>query len=126
MNRLRLCGLAIALGAAACGDATAPDPGRVVIEPPARYQQYWHEVESCSGIQGSFTQVRWFLVHEFAAGEGILGQWNGRREITIRSDVWLEREVVAHEILHDLLAGDRDHVRPEWDACGLDTGLPEG
>ncbi|MBT8335217.1 MAG: hypothetical protein KJO11_01345 [Gemmatimonadetes bacterium] len=109
-----------------CSDATGPDLGRVPIEPPALYRSYWTAVEACSGLTGVFEEIRWFVVHEFGDGSGILGQWNERREITVRSDVWLDGDVVRHEILHDLLRGDRDHDRREWVFCGLDRGVPEG
>lgn len=113
--------------AGACDDATGPDnPGRVEIEPPSLFRTLWTEVETCSGLTAPFVRVRWFAVYAFRAGPGVLGQWNERREITLRSDVWLDREVIRHEILHDLLSGDRDHRRPEWGACGIDTGVPEG
>ena len=122
-------GLLIVLTAAAaagCSDAAGPDLGRVPIEPPALYRTYWSTVEACSSLTGTFEAVRWFVVHEFGDGAGILGQWNERREVTVRSDVWLDSEVVRHEILHDLLGGDRNHVRREWALCGLDRSVPEG
>lgn len=110
----------------ACGDEIAPDLGRVEIEPPSIYRSLWDGVEDCSGLVGDFGRVRWFVVYEFGAGATIFGQWNERREITLRSDVWLDDAVVRHEILHDLLGGDGEHVRDEWDTCDIDTGLPEG
>ena len=36
------------------------------------------------------------------------------------------RIALRHEMLHDLLRGDRDHERPEWALCGLERGVPEG
>jgi hypothetical protein len=118
--------LLTALAFSGCSDAAGPDLGRVPIEPPTLYRTWWSTVEECSSLEGSFEQVRWFAVHEFGDGPGILGQWNARREITVRSDVWLDAPVVRHEILHDLLRGDRNHERPEWALCGLERGVPEG
>lgn len=111
---------------ASCSDATAVTQGRVEIEPPAAYRTWWSEVEECSGLGGDFAGVRWFATFAFVDGEGILGQWNEHREITVRSDVWLDREVIRHEVLHDLLRGDRRHRRSEWTTCGIETGLDTG
>ena len=105
--------------AAGCDDAASPEPGRVAITPPALYDTWWAEVEACSGTRGSMSGLSWFVTYRFRDGADILGQWNGRREITLRSDVWLERLVVSHEILHDLLRGDAAHSDPSWEACGL-------
>lgn len=110
----------------ACDAGVAPDVGRVQIDPPSLYRTLWDGVESCSGLIGPFARVRWFIVYEFGSSSTIFGQWNQRREITLRSDVWLDSDVIRHEILHDLLNGDGGHTRDEWDACDIDPGVPEG
>lgn len=120
----RMSALALALVAAgACSDTVAVDRGRVEIDPPTVYRTWWESVEECSAIGGDFDGVRWFAVYGFGDGAGILGQWNELREITVRSDVWLDPEVVRHEVLHDLLRGDRLHQRAEWATCGIETGI---
>lgn len=113
-------------GTFGCGDDIAPDVGRIEIEPPAFYETLWDGVQSCSGIAAPYSRVRWFVVYEFGAGATIFGQWNARREISLRSDVWLDSQVIRHEILHDLLSGDANHTRDEWDQCDIDVGVPEG
>ena len=110
----------------ACGDTVAPGVGRVEIEPPALFRSLYEGVEACSGLVGNFDRVRWFVVWEFGASASLFGQWNQRREISLRSDVWLDSDVVRHEVLHDLLTGDGGHTRDEWDACDIDPGVPEG
>ncbi len=115
-----------ALSIAGCGDDVAPDRGRVEIEPPALYESLWQGVEQCSGITAPFDRVRWFVVWEFGASPTIFGQWNARREISLRSDVWLDSQVIRHEILHDLLGGDGAHTNGAWDECDIDVGIPEG
>ena len=108
----------------ACSDEVGPDVGRVEIEPPSLYQTLWDGVEDCSGLVGDFDRVRWFVVYEFGSSSSLFGQWNERREISLRSDVWLDSDVVRHEILHDLLSGDGAHARDEWDTCDIDPGVP--
>lgn len=93
------------------------------ITPPAAYGTWWREVEACSQHSGSAAGVRWFVAWTLPGGTSILGQWNSRREITVRSDLWLDRDVVAHEILHDLLRGDPEHRDPAWAACDLPVGV---
>jgi hypothetical protein len=66
------------------------------------------------------------VAYEFPQAPTVLGQWNSRREITLRSDVWLDRDVVAHEILHDLLRGDLNHTNPVWQTCDIPVGVDGG
>lgn len=108
-----------------CAEPVAPDLGRVEIEPPTFFRTLYEGVESCAGAPGDFDRVRWFVVYEFGASPTIFGQWNQRREISLRSDVWLDSDVVRHEILHDLLNGDGAHARDEWEACEIAPGVPE-
>lgn len=122
--RVVVAALLVLVPAAACRDSpTAPEQRRLAIDPPPPYLDHWARVESCSGLTGDFQRVRWFLVGSFPDGEGILGQWNSRHEITLRVDVWLAGDVVQHEILHDLLNGDMRHEDEAWDVCELPRGV---
>jgi hypothetical protein len=95
---------------------------RWAIQPPAAYQQFWGEVELCSGLEGSFERVDWFLTEYFPDGSDILGQWNSRHEITIRYAWRFQPYVVKHEILHELLGGDSLHQEEAWTLCSLPVG----
>jgi hypothetical protein len=103
----------------ACGDPTGVPGGAIRIEPPGVYRDYWQHVEECSGLVAPFEAVRWYVVFEVKAGSDIIGQRTGDHEIILRSDLWLEEDVVSHEILHELIGGDGGHRRPEWRVCGL-------
>jgi hypothetical protein len=92
-------------------------------EPPPLYRSLWAEVEACSGLTAPFEAVDWYLTPSFPEDRGILGQWNDRGEIVLRWDTRFSRVVVKHEILHELLGGDRAHRSPAWRACDLPTGM---
>jgi hypothetical protein len=118
--------LLLLLGVWACEDGTSPEVERLAIDPPRLYEVWWSEMEACSGLRGERSGVSWFVAFQFPQGVSILGQWNSRREITLRSDVWLERYVVAHEILHDLLGGDLRHEDDAWTRCEIPVGIDTG
>jgi len=109
-----------------CGDAVAPSVGRIEIDPPPLYRTFWQSVELCSGRVGRFEAVRWFVAYELERGSGIVAQRRSQHEITVRSDLWLETNVVRHEVLHELLDGDPSHENPSWEACDVEVGLPLG
>ena len=110
-----------ALGA--CSEPTSPEiPGRYEILPPASYAEWWTRVEACSGKRGAISRVRWYTVSSFPDRPDLLGQWNSNHEITLRDDVRDLEPVVSHEILHELLDGDRDHLELAWTTCGLPRG----
>lgn len=107
---------------AACDDTVGVEDIRVPLEPKGIYPMVWGEMMACSDRTRLFTGVRWFQAPYFPGHPDLLGQWNSRREITLRSDVLFDQEVVAHEILHDLLRGDALHEDPAWDACDVLKG----
>lgn len=107
---------------AACEDPIGVDDIRVPIEPKAIYRLAWQDMVQCSERTRPFDGIRWFQTSYFPGQPTVVGQWNSRREITIRADAVFDREVVAHEILHDLLKGDPLHEDPAWEACGVQKG----
>lgn len=114
--------LLLALTSAACSDLTGVEELRSEFTPPTTYRALWTALEACSGREADFERVRWYWIRSFPAEAPILGQWNGRHEITLSSLVLGNRAVVAHEMLHDLLGGDRRHRDPAWDACEVPRG----
>lgn len=123
-SAVRLLGLILAPVGASCSDALPVDDFRMPVEePPPLYRSLWADVEACSGLTAPFEAVDWYLTPAFPEDGAILGQWNDRGEIILRWDTRFSRVVVKHEILHELLEGDREHRSPAWRACDLPTGM---
>lgn len=112
----------LAATAGACSDLTGVEELRVGFSPPAAYETLWRSLEACSGREADFDRIRWYWIRSFPDDQPILGQWHERHEITLSAAVLRNRAVVAHEMLHDLLEGDRAHRDPAWDACDLPRG----
>jgi hypothetical protein len=97
-------GLLCTAGLGGC-DRFAPEDA-VVLVPPAEFQTWWARTEQCSGREGRFARVRWFVVpgDSFACPSGrCVGRWEDDHTIYIAAG-WLHDEmVVRHEMLHDLL-----------------------
>jgi hypothetical protein len=110
------------LSFAACESPTGLPPGAQRFQPPAVYRQWWTLTESCSGLQGSFDAVRWYLVPNTNTlplddGEMVNALWdpNGNRIIIAgglddpyAGDVArhpYSGDLVRHEMLHALLHG---------------------
>ncbi len=114
---------------AACEMMAPPSPLPATAEAmaaPAQYRTWWAETETCSGIQGNFDQIKWYVVPDSltfttSSGEKV-GLWTessaGVRIII--AGAYTEHElVVRHEMLHALL--DREGHPPEYfqSRCGL-------
>ncbi len=122
-RRVRGFGLLGAVLLAACSEPTSPEvPGRVEFAPPDVYADWWEQIERCAGEEGDYDRVRWFRVDRFQDRPTLLGQWNSNHEITIRADLLDAFPIVAHEMLHDLLDGDRRHMDLAWLNCALPIG----
>jgi hypothetical protein len=106
---------------AACEDPLLFIQERIPFEPPRPvFTLYWGSVVDCSGLEaGDYDRVSWFEIEAFPTGEDIRARWNTPHDITLRTDSRFDELVVKHEILHDLLNGDRDHAHAAWQACGL-------
>lgn len=107
---------------AACGDLgfMAAVTGRRSFDPPPIYREWWSATEVCSGLRAPFQRVVWYLA-DGVSGDGLVarGRWSSPHEIIIVAGYENDQTVVRHEMLHDLLTGDRPHAREEWDSCGL-------
>ncbi len=116
--------LAIILAAAVgCADPFSPPPGAMRLEPPAAFRVAWRQIESCSGLSGSFDRVRWFVVPQPAwrCGDGYCaGQWHAPHDIFLSQTAVADSSggyhTVKHEILHDLVGGRGSHP-PLFDTC---------
>ena len=94
--------------------------GRTPFDPPSHYASWYEATKVCSGRWGSFERVRWWLASGIT-GDGALAlaRWSEPHEIVIVRGHEEDEKVVRHEMLHDLLAGDRGHASAAWDACDL-------
>ena len=97
-----------------------------LMAPPAAYRDWWARTEACSGQEGDFDQVRWYVVpgvSEFETSAGPkVGLWSHSSEgmRIVVADGYAENElVIRHEMLHALL--DRGGHPEEYftDRCGL-------
>jgi hypothetical protein len=84
--------------------------------PLAAYRKWFDETQACSGLQGSFDRIKWYVVDgtEFDCPSGkCVGHWNDDHSIFI-SSAWVSNElVVRHEMLHDLI-GQPGHPDPPF------------
>ncbi len=93
------------------------------LDPPAVYRVWWEITESCSGLQGRFEDVEWFVVPGSRSfvfrGRTVGGAWfRSRNAIVVVPDGVLEGAFIRHEMLHALLQGC-GHTRREFlNLCG--------
>ncbi len=113
--------------ALSCVDSFSPPVGTHPFDPPIGYRAAWQQVEDCSGLQGDFARVRWFLVPQpyfRCSQEGTgncFGLWQRPHDIYLSEPAASDSAsyfTVRHEILHDLLQGGLDHP-PVFSTCGL-------
>jgi hypothetical protein len=115
---VRLCPLVLLL---ACLDSFAP-AGAAPFTPPAAYRAWWSVIAVCAGISGDFDRVEWYQVPDAtypcpAYAGRCAGWWRPPHDIYL-AEVWLaDRQLVEHEMLHDLL--QRGDHPPVFEACGV-------
>lgn len=114
--------LLVAAIAASCieGSWTAEIVGRRPLEPLDIYREWWTATEDCSGITASFDRIDWYLATSIT-GDGAIARarWSEPHDIIVVAGYEDDPAVVRHEMLHDLLNGDRLHGDRLWDVCGL-------
>src|ERR1044071_3564806 len=91
------------------GDSLLP-AGAVEIAPPAVYREWSQRTQTCSGLTGDFSAVKWYVVpgvEAFATTDGPkVGLWtsSGRSDRIIIAGAYEGDEmVVSHELLHHLI-----------------------
>jgi hypothetical protein len=86
------------------------------LDPPAQYRAWWDSTEACSGLQGNFDRVHWFVVpgEDFECPTGrCSGRWEEPHTVYL-AEGWMAHEmVVRHEMLHDLI-GHPGHPDPPF------------
>jgi hypothetical protein len=102
-----------------CKPFAPPDAER--FNPPEQYRLWWEKTEECSGLQGRFGRVTWWMVpgNTFPTTKGpAVGEWIEPHDIYI-AEAQLDNEfVVRHEELHDLI-GAPGHWQVFWHQCHL-------
>ena len=106
---------------AGCLDSFAP-AGAVEFTPPTVYEPWWSAIEACAGLWAGFDRVEWYEVpgvdYPCPAYEGRCdGWWQPRHTIYLAHRWRNDRQLVEHEMLHDLL--QRGDHPPVFQACGV-------
>ena len=117
----RLIALALLLqGCSALAPSESALPaGAVATIAPVVYQEWARRTEACSGIQGDFSTVKWYVVpgvETFSTKDGTkVGLWisnSSGDKIIIAGNYQNHEMVVSHEFLHHLL--HREGHPPEY------------
>lgn len=97
--------------------------------PPTIYVAWWAQIRECSGLTGSFGDLRFFTVAspvtlrgtQFPCGEGMMcnGVWDAPHDITLAPAYVESERLVKHEMLHDLIGRPGhpavfDECRVQW------------
>lgn len=106
---------------AGCLYSFAPG-GAVPFTPPAVYQTWWSAIEACAGLWGNFDRLEWYEVagtdYPCPSYEGRCdGWWQPPHAIYLAHRWRDDRQLVEHEMLHDLL--QRGDHPPVFQACGV-------
>jgi hypothetical protein len=106
------------LSAWACTSITDPplDPRAVPLQPLPVYARWWSMVESCSGLQGSLSDVNWYQVPNSQTvdltGDEVGGYWTlHSKSIVLAGELTEVGVIVRHEMLHALLRNVKGHPR---------------
>jgi len=122
---VRYLSIAVVVGAAACQSIIEPEaplpPDAVSTSPLASYATWYAQTETCTGVKGAFTRVRWYSVpgerwwdprwQQYA-----IGTWRSPHDIYIASTHVRSEFVVKHEIVRDLLQGGTSDD-PRFERC---------
>lgn len=94
--------------------------GKRPFDPPPIYVDWWAATEACSGREGDFEAIDWFLAIGIDA-DGVVARarWSPPHEIILVEGHEDDEKTVRHEMLHDLLSGDGNHESEAWVACDL-------
>ncbi len=90
-------------------DVTGLPRGARRFTPSAQYRAWWALTEACSGVQGDFNTVKWYILSSsdtFAIeGETVNGAWYGGHDnwIVLGDEEAFDGSLVRHEMLHALL-----------------------
>lgn len=94
------------------------------VQPVAKYTDWFHEVEECTGKVGGMWRIHWYVMPDthFSCGPTIwaIGCYiktrGGDHEIFIASDRLDDSEVIKHELIHFLIQKP-GHPEPPFEMC---------
>ena len=104
--------LSMLLALASCVPFTPP-PGAIRIDPPPRFQRLYEEMEACTGREGDFDRVTWWLIPGYVfRREAWLFEalWSPGHNIILTAwNAYENDALIRHEIAHDLGYTVEDH-----------------
>jgi hypothetical protein len=120
MRRKTALVIGLAALSAGCEGYTLSVANKEPFQPLPIYAEWWAATESCSGLTGDLSRIEWFTALSIQADAVIArGVWTPPHQVILVRGYEESEITVRHEMLHDLLDGDSEHVSPQWDACGL-------
>ncbi len=97
------------------------------LTPPPIYRVWWHNLETCVGIQGRFGEIRWFTGDQVTLnGEDVFGIWAAPNTIVLEQFYLTSAPAVKHEMLHHLTGGVMPHSHPAFTDCTAAASLAGG
>jgi len=120
--------VAVVLAASACYSIFEPEltlpPDAAETDPLADYEQWYAEVEECTGVEGDFDRVRWFEVPHDRWWDPVweqyaIGTWRSPHDIYVAEPHLGNEEVVKHEMVHDILGGGLTYDPRFKDCSGI-------
>ena len=106
---------------AGCDSFGPSELGAVRFDPPPSYRMDWGKAEQCSGQQGRFSDVAFYVVPDSLGfdtpkGRALAYYTDSPQTITVAGGWLMDGLVLRHEMLHAL--GFNDHDDPVFAACG--------
>lgn len=112
----------------ACGNVVAPAPlgiedRAVRMSAPPEFKQWWIDLEACSGRQGDFGAIDWYVLpdtHDFTVnGTSFWGYWEKSGNRIFLASAWADdKKLVMHEEMHALLQDSTHPAHFFNDVCG--------
>ena len=115
--------------------------GGSYFTPPPEYAVWWREIQDCSGLRGELSAIGFSRVPVDTLGafrcdrmgpwtrvervHGLcLGAWLPPHQIWLSESAWMDRWIVQHEMLHDLIQSP-EHPVEFFSRCPLPGRLSD-
>jgi hypothetical protein len=120
VDRLKPWILPLGIALAACVPFYPP-PGAIEIAPPSRFERLYAEMEACTGRDGDFDRVTWWMVPGYAFRRDAWlyeALWSPGHHIVLTAwNAFQNDALIRHEIAHDLGFDVEDHADPLMLRC---------